>query len=50
MFNLQVDLAIKHGYWGMMPTTYCGPEHPIWNNAAWLGEINERFQRGKTRG
>ena len=24
MFELQVDLAIKHGYWGMMPTTYCG--------------------------
>ncbi len=47
MFDLQVDLAIKHGYWGMMPTTYCGAEHPIWNNAEWLRTINGRFQTGK---
>ncbi|MGA2621615.1 MAG: cellulase-like family protein [Thermoguttaceae bacterium] len=47
MFQLQVDLAIKHGYWGMMPTTYCGAEHPIWDNVEWLRAINGRFQLGK---
>ncbi len=47
MFELQVDLAIRHGYWGMMPTTYCGPEHPIWDDVVWLRTINERFQKGK---
>jgi hypothetical protein len=49
MFELQVDLAIKHGYWGMMPTTYCGAEHPIWDNVEWLRAINGRFQSGKLR-
>ena len=49
MFELQVDLAINHGYWGMMPTTYCGAEHPIWDNVAWLRVINGRFQSGKSR-
>lgn len=47
MFELQVDLAIKHGYWGMMPTTYCSVEHPIWQNIEWLRTINNRFQTGK---
>lgn len=47
LFDLQVDLAIKHGYWGMMPTTYCGPEHPLWNDVAFLQTINGRFQAGK---
>jgi cellulase (glycosyl hydrolase family 5) len=47
MFELQVDLAIKHGYWGMMPTTYCGPEQPIWENVAWCQAINGRFRAGK---
>lgn len=46
MFELQVDLAIQHGYWGMMPTTYCGAEHPIWQNVEWLRTINNRFQNG----
>ena len=49
MFELQVDLAIKHGYWGMMPTTYCGAEHPIWENVEWLQAINGRFLAGKLR-
>ena len=49
MFDLQVDLAIKHGYWGMMPTTYCGAEHPMWDNVEWLRTINGRFQSGKLR-
>jgi hypothetical protein len=48
MFDLQVDLAIRHGYWGMMPTTYCGPEHPIWENVQWLRTINQRFLAGRT--
>jgi hypothetical protein len=49
MFELQVDLAIKHNYWGMMPTTYCGPEHPIWQDVEWLRTINNRFQTGIIR-
>ena len=49
MFELQVDLAIKHGYWGMMPTTYCGAEHPTWDNVPWLRAINGRFQSGTLR-
>jgi hypothetical protein len=48
MFDLQVDLAIKHRYWGMMPTTYCGPEDPIWQDVPWLQTINRRFQTGRT--
>lgn len=47
MFEHQVDLAIKHGFWGMMPTTYCGAEHPLWENVEWLRAINNRFQTGK---
>jgi hypothetical protein len=50
LFDLQVDLAIKHGYWGMMPTTYCGPEDPIWDDPTWLRTINGRFQSGKVLG
>jgi nicotinamidase-related amidase len=46
LLELQIDLAIKHGYWGVMPTTYCGPEHPIWQNVEWLRTVNQRFQNG----
>ena len=31
---------------GMMPTTYCGPEHPIWQNVRWLRTVNQRLQNG----
>ncbi|MEO6907441.1 MAG: hypothetical protein ABI210_06085 [Abditibacteriaceae bacterium] len=45
--DYQADLAIEHNYWGFMPGTYCGPEHPVWNeNPQWLLEINQRFQQG----
>lgn len=38
------ELAAEHGYWGFMPTTYCGPEQPAWQEeAAWLRKVNERF-------
>ena len=47
MFDLRVDLAIKHSYWGVMPTTYCGPEFPLWENVKWLQTINGRFLAGK---
>lgn len=49
LFDFQTDLAIKHGYWGMMPTTYCGPEMPLWNNVTWLSTVNKRFQTGRTK-
>jgi hypothetical protein len=32
-----------------MPTTYCGPEHPIWQDVEWLRTINNRFQTGTIR-
>jgi hypothetical protein len=47
LFELQTGLAIRHGYWGKMPTTYCGPEHPIWSNVEWLQKINSQFQEGE---
>jgi len=47
-FEFMADLAIKHRYWGFMPTTYCGPEHPLWHEKAeWLKKINTRFLGGK---
>jgi len=47
LFDLMADHAIKHDYWGFMPTTYCGPEQPIWHvNPEWLKEINGRFMKG----
>ena len=46
-FEFLCDLAIKHGYWGFMPTTYCGPEHPLWQEKAeWLKRVNARFRAG----
>ncbi|MHB1001610.1 MAG: cellulase-like family protein [Armatimonadota bacterium] len=45
LFELMADHAIINNYWGFMPTTYCGPEQPVWNiNPEWLKEINTRFQ------
>ena len=45
-----LDLAVEHGYWGYMPTTYCGPEHPIWKDRHWLRGVNKRFLAGRTAG
>jgi hypothetical protein len=43
-FEYMGELAAEHGYWGFMPTTYSGPEQPIWNeNPDWLAKINGRF-------
>lgn len=48
LFELMADSAIENDYWGFMPTTYCGPEQPIWNtNPEWLRTINSRFRRGE---
>ncbi|HUU58933.1 MAG TPA: cellulase-like family protein [Phycisphaerae bacterium] len=44
LFELMGDLAIRHDYWGFMPTTYCGPEHPLWQDIDWLRRINGRFR------
>ena len=32
-----------------LTTTYCGAEHPIWENVEWLRAINGRFLSGKLR-
>ena len=43
-FEYLGDLAAEYGYWGFMPTTYCGPEQPVWaEEADWLAKINGRF-------
>lgn len=50
LFELMADHAIKHDYWGFMPTTYCGPEQPIWHvNPEWLMDINQRFIKSQGR-
>lgn len=46
LFELMTDLAIEHGYWGFMPSTYCGAEHPLWHNIPWLRTTNARFLAG----
>lgn len=44
------DLAIQHDFWGFLPTTYNGPECPLWwANAKWLAENNSRFVSGELR-
>ncbi|MFA7159031.1 MAG: cellulase-like family protein [Kiritimatiellia bacterium] len=48
LLELFADLAIRHGYWGFMPGTYCGPQHIIWREKPeWLRQINGRFQAGR---
>ena len=47
-FEYMADLAIRYDYWGFLPTTYCGCEHPLWQeNPEWLRQINARFQAGR---
>jgi hypothetical protein len=44
-FEFLCGLAVKHGWWGYMPTTYCGPEHPLWRERPeWLKKVNTRFR------
>jgi hypothetical protein len=44
LLELVVDTAIEQKYWGMMITTYCAPDEPIWKeNPTWLRKNNERF-------
>lgn len=50
LFEFMADLAIKHNYWGFMPTTYSGPDWPKWyEKPEWLKNINTRFQSGKLK-
>ncbi len=47
LFDHFADLAIRHGYWGFMPGTYCGPEHLLWRERPeWLRQVNTRFLTG----
>jgi hypothetical protein len=46
LLELVVDTAIEQKYWGMMITTYCAPDQPIWNESPeWVRKNNERFLR-----
>ena len=47
-FEFLCELAVKHRWWGFMPTTYCGPEHPLWREKPdWLKKVNARFRAGQ---
>jgi len=47
LIELFADLAIRHGYWGFMPGTYCGPGHILWRERPeWLRRVNTRFLKG----
>jgi hypothetical protein len=49
-FEFITDLAIEHGFWGFLPTTYNGPECPVWwERPKWLRENNTRFLEGRDR-
>ena len=38
------DLAIKNEYWGFLPTTYNGPDMPLWHERSeWIRENCNRF-------
>jgi Sugar-binding cellulase-like len=44
LLEMVVDTAIEQKYWGMMLTTYCAPDEPIWmENPDWLRKNNQRF-------
>jgi hypothetical protein len=44
LLEVVVDTAIEQKYWGMMITTYCAPDEPIWTgNPDWLRVNNLRF-------
>ena len=41
------SLAIEHHFWGFLPTSYNGPEAPIWYaHPNWLKQNNTRFLKG----
>ena len=42
LFEHAVDTAIEQGYWGVLLTTYCGPDQPIWTeNPEWIKKTNQ---------
>ena len=44
ILEVVVDTAIEQNYWGMMITTYCAPDEPIWTeNPEWVKKSNQRF-------
>jgi hypothetical protein len=44
LFEHAVDTAIEQGYWGVILSTYCGPDMPIWTeNPEWIKKTNELF-------
>ena len=50
-FDYLTDLAIEHNLWGFLPSTYNGPEIPLWWACPkWLKQNNTRFLRGEKRG
>jgi hypothetical protein len=50
-FDTLTDLAIEHNLWGFLPSTYNGPEIPLWWACPrWLKQNNTRFLRGEKKG
>lgn len=50
-FDYLTDLAVQHDVWGFLPTTYNGPEIPVWWACPkWLAENNNRFLKGISKG
>jgi hypothetical protein len=46
--EILVDIAIRDGYWGIMPTASMSPYMPYWNDPAvvrWLQRVNARIRR-----
>lgn len=47
--EILIDIAIRDGYWGIMPTASVSPFMPYWNDPAvvkWLQRVNSRILRG----
>lgn len=43
-FDFVTDIAIRNDYWGFLPTTYNGPEMPLWHERPeWIRENCNRF-------
>jgi hypothetical protein len=40
-----IRTAAENGVWGVVPSSNCAFNHPMWQDADWQTEINEEFRR-----